>query len=218
MWDDEYAWLGGWQEMALVGDSRGLRRDGNNDGLPDELKTNTLGVTAWGGVALNLIDDLDLEIGARFYNLDDFVWSGQIWTNQKVLFDMSPLRVGINMDQVFLSGKMMRPKLASNGDINFDGPVNMILRFAPNVEFDLDDATTASLEVAFAMAPGWKYLGDESSNALSLGFNPEIVRSMGQGFNITAGYDFMWDNQLGIKDVSKNAISQQIYVMFGWSF
>jgi hypothetical protein len=221
--DTGRSWLGSLQRDYLIGFSRGFRADltnDDNDQLGDwEKQTSTLGVSFWGGVNINVIDDLTLQIGARAYHLDDFAWSGHVWTNQRVRFDLDDaLTVGIDMDQVFLTGKLMRKDFSANSNPG-DGPMDIILRFVPMVSFDVSDSTTVGLEIPFAMAPGWS---SESYNALSLTVSPWVSQSMGRGFSIDAGYDFGWDNQLGLPDndlwdYGKNSITNSVWLRFNWS-
>jgi hypothetical protein len=198
--------------------SRGLKEDitsAENDIRLDQNKqTSTLGVNAWGGVDLSLIDDLTLEVGARFDNLDDFAWSGRAWLNQKVEYDLSPITVGINMNQVLLSGKLMR--LEGNG--NYGGRTNLILTFEPYVEYELNDTTAVGGSVFFAMAPGWKYGPNQGSqNAMEIEINPYVDKSMGSNLELSAGYIFGWGNGLGISGANSSS-THQIYTTFRWWF
>jgi hypothetical protein len=215
--DTGTTWLGRFQPLYLNGESRALRQgttDDENNAADDWDKTaSTLGVSTWVGVNLNVIDGLLLQIGARAYHLDDFAWSGHVWTNQRVSYRLDDaITVGMNMEQIFLTGKMMRNDFSATANPG-DGPMDIVLRFVPNLSYRISGDTTASLSIPFTMAPGWS---SESYNALALQVAPSITHNLGDGFSIRAAYDFIWNNQLGITD-SNNEIMNRVQLTFNWS-
>jgi hypothetical protein len=214
----------------LLGRSRPLRNGVTNDpapvGNPD---LSNLGVSAYFGANLNLIDDLTLQFGVEAINLDDFNWSGQVWTTQRVRFDMDPLMIGMDMQQVFLAGNMSRWNWAEGFDHSGDvshGPMDIIFRFVPHVRFDVTDDTRVQLNLPVTLAPSWS---SENFNAMAFAVEPILTQQMGQGFSIQARYRLEWNNQFGIQDNantnwwtygegSNSELWNRLNVTFSWNF
>jgi hypothetical protein len=219
IWDSGFYWntLFARSGSAIAGrgftggyGARGLRGS-VPEGVADRNDFSALGVNAYVGAGLNLLDDLSLEFGVDLFRLDDFNHSGLIWLHQSIGFDVSPLQIGLDMHQVIFSGYESRDAGPAATD---RGPIDIALQFIPNVGFDITDDTRLAVAIPIGLTPGWSR---ENYTGFSFGFEPTITQRMGEGFTIGARYILDYNNQGGVTG-GNNEITNRLGVQFVWSF
>jgi hypothetical protein len=183
---------------------RPFRAGGGNNDL------STLGVNAYVGTGLNLMDGLQLEIGVNLLRLDDFNYSGTIHLHQRVGFDLDIMNVGLDLHQVLLTGYMSRDFGPAAGD---RGPIDFALRFVPNVGVNMGD-TDLSVSIPLTVAPSWSR---ENYTGFAFGIEPSVSHQMGAGFSIGAWYRLGYNNQGGVTGAN-NEIENRLGVDFIWTF
>jgi hypothetical protein len=168
---------------------------------------SNLGVRAYLGAGINVIDALTLEVAVEAFNLDDFNHSGYIFTTQVVGFDMSPLQVGVDFHQLFLTGYQSRFQQSQDND------VRVVLLFEPHVGFDITSDTRATFAVPFDIAPNWN--GDDTAFGFTLA--PGITHMLTPGLQLYTRYRMNFNNGGG-QPGSNSEIGNRLNVQLNWTF
>jgi hypothetical protein len=171
---------------------------------------NRVGVSAYLGVGINMIEDLDIGIGVQIANIDDLSRLGTIWVNQSFGFDLAPIAIGLDMHQKFY------------GFYN-DMWTRTDLEFIPSAGFTITERTSVSAELPLTLG-----LINGTMAAMNVGFEPSITHRIGTGMTLSANYrldvtSFAGNHtQTGLAPIDlrnqRNRVDNTVGLDFIWTF
>jgi len=195
--------------LELAGDGELRRADegrwgamGRNGPVIDLDGDDSVAVSAYVGLALHVIEDLGLAFGVHVANIDDLNNHGNIHINQDISFDLSPIRVGIEMHQLFWNIGDGVP-VAGNNDMTTQ------LEFLPWAGFDISDTTRVGAEIPLNFR-----FHDGDMEWLEIGFVPYVRHQLGAGMYLGGRYRLMVRSY----NDGPNRVDNQVAAFFGWTF